>query len=33
LFYVITRFAYGKEKLAELNKNYKPDPGHGDPVK
>jgi hydrophobe/amphiphile efflux-1 (HAE1) family protein len=33
LFYVITRFAYGKEKLSELNKNYKPDPGHGDPVK
>ncbi len=32
LFYMITRFAYGKEKLAELNKNYKPDPGHGDPV-
>jgi len=32
LFYMITRFAYGKEKLAELNKNYKPDPEHGDPV-
>ncbi|TWI98116.1 HAE1 family hydrophobic/amphiphilic exporter-1 [Mucilaginibacter frigoritolerans] len=31
LFYVITRFAYGKEKLAELHKNYKPDPAHGDP--
>ncbi len=28
LFYVITRFAYGKEKLAELEKNYKPDPEH-----
>ena len=27
LFYVITRFAYGKEKLAELEKNYKPEPG------
>ena len=26
LFYVITRFAYGKEKLAELEENYKPDP-------
>jgi HAE1 family hydrophobic/amphiphilic exporter-1 len=26
LFYVITRFAYGKEKLAELERNYKPDP-------
>ncbi|HVW96277.1 MAG TPA: multidrug efflux RND transporter permease subunit [Mucilaginibacter sp.] len=26
LFYLITRFAYGKEKLAELEKNYKPDP-------
>jgi HAE1 family hydrophobic/amphiphilic exporter-1 len=26
LFYVITKFAYGKEKLAELEKNYKPDP-------
>lgn len=26
LFYLITRFAYGKEKLAELQKNYKPDP-------
>lgn len=32
LFYMITRFAYGKEKLAELNKTYKPDPEHGDPV-
>jgi HAE1 family hydrophobic/amphiphilic exporter-1 len=28
LFYVITRFAYGKEKLAELEKNYNPDPDH-----
>lgn len=28
LFYLITRFAYGKEKLAELQKNYKPDPDH-----
>ncbi|MCR8556223.1 multidrug efflux RND transporter permease subunit [Mucilaginibacter sp. BJC16-A38] len=26
LFYIITKFAYGKEKLAELEKNYKPDP-------
>jgi HAE1 family hydrophobic/amphiphilic exporter-1 len=26
LFYVITKFAYGKEKLAELEKSYKPDP-------
>ncbi|MDB4920409.1 efflux RND transporter permease subunit [Mucilaginibacter sp.] len=26
LFFVITRLAYGKEKLAELEKNYKPDP-------
>jgi hydrophobe/amphiphile efflux-1 (HAE1) family protein len=26
LFYVITKFAYGKEKLAELEKTYKPDP-------
>jgi hydrophobe/amphiphile efflux-1 (HAE1) family protein len=26
LFFIITRFAYGKEKLAELEKNYKPDP-------
>jgi hydrophobe/amphiphile efflux-1 (HAE1) family protein len=25
LFFLITRFAYGKEKLAELQKNYKPD--------
>jgi hydrophobe/amphiphile efflux-1 (HAE1) family protein len=31
LFYVITKFAYGKEKLAELEKNYKPDPDQ-DPV-
>ena len=28
LFYMITRFAYGKAKLAELEKNYKPDPEH-----
>ena len=28
LFYVITRIAYGKEKLAEMNKNYKPEAGH-----
>jgi hydrophobe/amphiphile efflux-1 (HAE1) family protein len=28
LFYTITKFAYGKEKLAELEKNYKPDPEH-----
>ncbi|MDP9078539.1 MAG: multidrug efflux RND transporter permease subunit [Bacteroidota bacterium] len=26
LFYIITKFAYGKEKLAELEKNYKPEP-------
>jgi multidrug efflux pump subunit AcrB len=26
LFYVITRVAYGKKGLAELEKNYKPDP-------
>jgi len=26
LFFLITRFAYGKEKLAELAKNYKEDP-------
>lgn len=25
LYYIITKFAYGKEKLAELEKNYKPD--------
>ena len=25
LYYTITKFAYGKEKLAELEKNYKPD--------
>ncbi|MDB5063107.1 MAG: transporter [Mucilaginibacter sp.] len=31
LFYIITKFAYGKEKLAELEKNYKPDPDQ-DPV-
>ncbi|MGY3212172.1 efflux RND transporter permease subunit [Mucilaginibacter sp. HD30] len=28
LFFLITRLAYGKEKLAELQKNYKPDPEH-----
>jgi HAE1 family hydrophobic/amphiphilic exporter-1 len=28
LFFVITRFAYGKEKLEELQKNYVPDPEH-----
>lgn len=28
LFFVITRFTYGKEKLAELHKNYKADPDH-----
>ncbi|HEY8784692.1 MAG TPA: multidrug efflux RND transporter permease subunit [Mucilaginibacter sp.] len=28
LFYVITRMAYGKAKLEELQKNYKPDPEH-----
>jgi len=28
LFFVITRFAYGKEKLAELQKNYVVDPTH-----
>ncbi len=28
LFFLITRFAYGKKKLAELEKNYKPDPDH-----
>jgi hypothetical protein len=26
LYYIITKFAYGKEKLAEMEKNYKPDP-------
>jgi hydrophobe/amphiphile efflux-1 (HAE1) family protein len=26
LFYTITKYAYGKEKLAELVRNYKPDP-------
>jgi hydrophobe/amphiphile efflux-1 (HAE1) family protein len=29
LFYIITRFAYGKDKLAELQANYKPDAEHG----
>jgi len=28
LFYTITKLAYGKAKLAELEKNYKPDPDH-----
>lgn len=28
LFYLITKLAYGKEKLAELERNYKPDPEH-----
>jgi HAE1 family hydrophobic/amphiphilic exporter-1 len=28
LFYTITKIAYGKEKLAELAKNYKPEEGH-----
>jgi HAE1 family hydrophobic/amphiphilic exporter-1 len=28
LFYLITKMAYGKEKLAELEKNYKPEKGH-----
>jgi HAE1 family hydrophobic/amphiphilic exporter-1 len=28
LFFVITRFAYGKDKLEELQKNYKPDAEH-----
>lgn len=32
LFYLITRFAYGKNKLAELQKNYKPDPDHDQQV-
>ena len=31
LYVIITRFAYGKEKLAELEKNYKPDEEHGGP--
>jgi HAE1 family hydrophobic/amphiphilic exporter-1 len=29
LYVLITRFAYGKEKLAELEKNYQPDEEHG----
>ena len=33
LYVIITRFAYGKEKLAELEKNYKPDEEHGGPKK
>ena len=32
LFYVITRIAYGKAKLAEMNKNYKPEVGDGPAV-
>ncbi|HVS94713.1 MAG TPA: multidrug efflux RND transporter permease subunit [Mucilaginibacter sp.] len=28
LFFLITRFAYGRAKLAELQRNYKPDPEH-----
>jgi len=28
LFFIITKFAYGKEKLAELEKNYDPHKGH-----
>ncbi|GAA4498216.1 multidrug efflux RND transporter permease subunit [Hymenobacter ginsengisoli] len=31
LYVIITRFAYGKAKLAELEKNYKPDEEHGGP--
>jgi HAE1 family hydrophobic/amphiphilic exporter-1 len=29
LYVIITRFAYGKERLAELEANYKPDEQHG----
>ena len=29
LYVIITRFAYGKAKLAEMEKNYKPDEEHG----
>ncbi|SDX75499.1 efflux RND transporter permease subunit [Hymenobacter psychrophilus] len=32
LYVLITRFAYGKTKLAELEANYKPDEEHGGPV-
>jgi hydrophobe/amphiphile efflux-1 (HAE1) family protein len=28
LFYTITRFSYGRKKLTELEKHYKPDPDH-----
>jgi HAE1 family hydrophobic/amphiphilic exporter-1 len=28
LFFLITKVAYGKKLLAELEKNYKPDPDH-----
>jgi HAE1 family hydrophobic/amphiphilic exporter-1 len=31
LYVIITRFAYGKDKLAELEKNYKPDEEHSGP--
>ncbi len=31
LYVLITRFAYGKAKLAEMEKNYKPDEEHGGP--
>ena len=31
LYVIITRFAYGKDKLAEMEKNYKPDEQHGGP--
>ena len=31
LYVLITRFAYGKEKLAEMEKNYKPNAEHGGP--
>ena len=31
LYVLITRFAYGKEKLAEMEKNYQPDEEHGGP--
>ncbi len=32
LYVLITRFAYGKEKLAELEANYQPDEEHGGPA-
>lgn len=31
LYVIITRFAYGKEKLAELERNHKPDEEYGGP--